>query len=851
MKKLSPHRTLSLAVLFALFSFAPSIWAPSLGSSVRGQGYTPGEKSEQTFEQIAKPLLQTYCVDCHGDESPEGDLALEALASVDSTNLDTWKRIWAQVSIKEMPPEHSSELPTVERLQWLDWIEQQLDEAMAEQGGFTEPDDPQKGNFVDHELLFGELPSGLILLPPSTLARLWRVTPQEHMARLNELINREPEYDARKPGLRTRGDEVPTNHGGELKLYFGTDRIIQWQGGTVAYATAVKSLPAILSTSRNHGLENYPILYSVNSSEAVQILSAAEDILRYMAYGPLSIAEAYQITDDPKSIADKMKGDIRGLPTSLVYSTEIKRPLTPVYELMSAPEKKSKQLRKTIEYLFEALTYRPPTSQEATEYLQIVQDSIAKLGPEEGTILGLSSLFLDRDALFRSELVLKGQADSNGRVRLQDWELGLAVNHALSYVPPDATLKKAIQQGKMKTREDVSREVQRILADPSIRKPRVLRFFREYFDYDEAGYICKDNRALAQTGITSNGNAHYRAMFDATASTDRLIERILAEDQEVLKRLLTTQEAVTTGSDQIYFGRRRSPEEVAESVAVAKREAQEQAKREAAELEAWKKENPGKEPPKKPKSKRNTTNHQVDVADLSGPKVYARVSRRSFGNGSMRPERTLSNLPSEERLGLLTHPSWLVSHSDAMDNHAIRRGRWVRERLLGGGIPDVPITVDAMLPDAPEKTLRERMEVTRQTYCWTCHAKMDPLGLPFEIYNHGGLYRTTELGQSVNAAGEIIESGDPDIDGPVTDALEMIERLANSEHVEQVFVRHAFRFWMGRNETLHDAPVLQEAHRAYRETGGSMNALIVSLLTSDAFLYRTREATPDVTDTKR
>ena len=135
-------------------------------------------------------------------------------------------------------------------------------------------------------------------------------------------------------------------------MYFGTDRIIQWQGGTVAYATAVKSLPAILSTSRNHGLENYPILYSVNSSEAVQILSAAEDILRYMAYGPLSIAEAYQITDDPKSIADKMKGDIRGLPTSLVYSTEIKRPLTPVYELMSAPEKKSKQLRKTIEYLF-------------------------------------------------------------------------------------------------------------------------------------------------------------------------------------------------------------------------------------------------------------------------------------------------------------------------------------------------------------------------------------------------------------------------------------------------------------------------------------------------------------------
>ena len=45
---------------------------------------------------------------------------------------------------------------------------------------------------------------------------------------------------------------------------------------------------------------------------------------------------------------------------------------------------------------------------------------------------------------------------------------------------------------------------------------------------------------------------------------------------------------------------------------------------------------------------------------------------------------------------------------------------------------------------------------------------------------------------------------------------------------------------MGRNETLNDAPVLQDAHRAYKENGGSMNALIVSLLSSDSFLYRTR-----------
>ena len=59
--------------------------------------------------------------------------------------------------------------------------------------------------------------------------------------------------------------------------------------------------------------------------------------------------------------------------------------------------------------------------------------------------------------------------------------------------------------------------------------------------------------------------------------------------------------------------------------------------------------------------------------------------------------------------------------------------------------------------------------------------------------------------------------------------------------MKQVFVRHAFRFWMGRNETINDAPVLQDAYRAYEESGGSMEALIASLVTSDAFLYRTVE----------
>jgi len=780
--------------------------------------YIPGQKTRHDFKSLVKPFLARHCIECHGDTNPEGDLNLSEVGPVDDINSGIWKTIWAQVTLKEMPPSDARQPSVIERLKFSDWIVGELQRVLRDKGGFHAHLDPSKGNFVDHSLLFGPLPAGIKLVPTSSAARLWCVTREEHITRLNELINIEPAYDRTKPGLRTHGDSVPTNHGGELKLYFGTDQILSWQGGTVAYATAVKSLPAILSSARNHGLKNYPDLYSVNSAEATQILSAAKDIIRYMAYGPLSIAKPEQVTDDPSTY--KMEGDIRGLPTSIVYSTKVKRPLTPVYELMKEDDVTDQRLRAAVDYLFESLTFRPPKPAESDSYLEIVKQSVEKLGKEDGAVLGLSSIFLDRDALFRPELVEHATPDEHSRVMLQDWELGLAVNHALRYIRPDEALRSAISEGRLRTRGDVEREVKRMLADDSIRKPRVMQFFRDYFDFDLAGHICKDSKALADTGVVNRGDSYYRAMFDATASTERLIELILQDDRDVLRQLLTTNKVVATKADEVFFGRRRTKEEVAEYVAQPKQEAADTAKKKRAANEK----------------------DLVVEANLTGPKEFARVSRRSFGNGSMQPDRMLATVPKGQRLGILTHPVWLVSHSDAMDNHAIRRGKWIRERLLGGGIPDVPITVDAMLPDAPKSTLRERMQVTRATYCWTCHQKMDPLGLPFESFNHAGLYRTTELDQPVDMTGAVINSGDPALDGPVSDAFELINRLAASDRAEQVFVRHAFRFWMGRNETLNDAPVLQAAWRAYHDNNGSMKAMLTSLLTSDAFLFRKRDS---------
>ena len=137
---------------------------------------------------------------------------------------------------------------------------------------------------------------------------------------------------------------------------------------------------------------------------------------------------------------------------------------------------------------------------------------------------------------------------------------------------------------------------------------------------------------------------------------------------------------------------------------------------------------------------------------------------------------------------------------------------------------------------------------------------MNPLGYAFEMYDDLGRFRTSEeleypehlLSEKpkfhggrlryksvpLDTTGYLQGTGDKSLDGPVKNALELIDRLGKSDRVRQSIIRHAFRYYMGRNEMLSDSKTLIDADQAYLKSGGSFNAVIVSLLTSDSFMYR-------------
>jgi hypothetical protein len=66
-----------------------------------------------------------------------------------------------------------------------------------------------------------------------------------------------------------------------------------------------------------------------------------------------------------------------------------------------------------------------------------------------------------------------------------------------------------------------------------------------------------------------------------------------------------------------------------------------------------------------------------------------------------------------------------------------------------------------------------------------------------------------------------------------------VASLNESDRVRQIFIRHVFRFFLGHNETPGHAVSLQEAEKTYLDDEGSLKATLVSLLSSESFLYRT------------
>ena len=566
------------------------------------------------------------------------------------------------------------------------------------------------------------------------------------------------------------------------------------------------------------------------------------------------------------------------------------------------------QIGQLVDQLFKKIIELSPNSQEFAEYSALVKSYVVKTGGKAAIEKLIQTLILRTDFVYRHEFG-EGVADEHGRKMLSPRDASYALAYALTDSSPDKELAEAAASGRLNTREDYRREVERMLknrsqyyimdeavellsADSFTNIPiRKLRFFREFFGYPRALPIFKDNKRFGGDYISVSGRA--------VSEADMLVEHILEQDQDVFEKLLTTEdfyvfhsgnnEAMAKSSANVrkiydYFKdkdwRNFDGLKLKEHLDFLKANEVRGVNNDLVAKSTGGKEAMGGFLSTMGSYEELLGKGQANAVPFSSTQGHGKTEAMTRTGKQMRgPEIAKSfnidlknwSYPTTQptkmahRKGILTHPAWLIAFAANTETDPIRRGKWVREKLLAGTVPDVPITVDAVIPEDHHNTLRTRLErKTKEEYCWGCHERMNPVGLPFEMYDDFGRYRSEEFLEHpdnllekrpdkgppqddlrdiyktlpVNASGYLVGTDDPKLDGDLKDALDLVERLGKSAKVRQSIIRHAFRYFLGRNETLSDSKTLIDADQAYVKSGGSFDAVILSLLTSDSFIYR-------------
>jgi hypothetical protein len=493
--------------------------------------------------------------------------------------------------------------------------------------------------------------------------------------------------------------------------------------------------------------------------------------------------------------------------------------------------------------------YRPPTTDELARLRTFADDALATELAEgwerTDTLTQITSAaWLTTGALFPTELG-QGKPDADGRYLLGDHELARVVSHMLSDRAHGSQgvfrFGLGLHDHYTEPFEGSMPDLQAAAADGSIQDPAVLgallrqyaggvdplradthldwgddrriegraeewlasridRFFLEFFDVADFPTLFKDRveatSAYDGTDDASNIRSSYGNLqsgyYGHEATMLQLFEdtvaRIVVEDRDVLRELLTTRE---------FF------------VASTTRDA-------------------GSSISKHTEYTAKPFGFDGDVLDGS-------------------PADRWVVLPDDERAGLLTHPAWLSSHGDAFEDgpSMVSRGHWIREHLLCESVPPLEfVTVEAqLLPTDGTKTARERVDESIEPHpeCMVCHQSMNSLGRAFEIYNHAGFLRADDHGNAPDGSTTLDNAPDPALNTDYADAIEMMEAFADSQHVKRCFVRQTFRFFARRDETADDACVLSAMEEAYDDSGGSFLSMLEALATHDATRYRTRE----------
>jgi len=295
----------------------------------------------------------------------------------------------------------------------------------------------------------------------------------------------------------------------------------------------------------------------------------------------------------------------------------------------------TKLVSDSIELAFRKILGRSPTDEEKQRFQALHTEATKTGGHIPAGKALITAVLLQPEVLYRQELG-DGKPDKFGRVKLTPAETAYALSYSLSNLPIREFVEAA-QSGKLTSSEGIHKLVFNRLQDDSLLQEKNPRILTFFREYFHYPFAREVFKDQPAGGKHDAG----RLITDLETT----IRDILREDTNVLKELLTTR--------RYYIN------------AQYKQDKDRKIKLLQGHNRVW--------------PYHTTFNLPHDW-------------RWSLENQPI-------TFPKDERAGILTHPAWLSAWSGNFENHPVQRGKWIRTHLLGGTVPDVPIGVDARVPE--------------------------------------------------------------------------------------------------------------------------------------------------------
>jgi hypothetical protein len=787
-------RTVALAAIAALLSLAAGL-SLSLAerSTTAAEPAARSAKSQaaanelQYREQIV-PFLKKYCLECHGPELQEGDLAFHKYKDVAAIEADqkTWQKVEEMLASSAMPPDDVEQPTPAERKLILGWIDRTIYHYDCDG-----PPDPGRVtirrlnraeyNNTVRDLLgiqfkpADDFPSDdvgsgfdnigdVLTLPPllmeKYLAAAEQIADEVILVELSTLIptQRRDRRDLRGEGaakLDSRGRRWDIISRGSVSAEFNFPRAGDYSLQASAYAMQAGDEPARLEMQLDgKTVKVFDVLATRSKSKTYSVNA-------HVPAGKHRLTAAFPNDFYDAKAKDREKRDRNLTVLALEVSGPTDLQPTDYPEMhrklivaqpgkgMSAQAAAEQNLRPFLNRAFR----RRATEAEISRLAGLVEQSMAAGDTfEQGMQNAVIATLVSPHFLFRVE---RDPQPENPQLthELQQYELATRLSYFLWSSMPDDELFILATNGQLDDGAVLERQVRRMLADKRA-TALVQNFGTQWLNLRLLDGVAPDPKVFGAGSFSDDLKA------DMRRETELFFEAIMRDDRSILEFL----------DGKFTF-------------------------------------------------------------------VNERLAKHYGLKGIRGDDFQRVNLEGESRAGVLTQASILTLTSNPGRTSPVKRGKWIMENFLGSAPPDPPPDVpelEATRKAKPGLSLRKQLEIHRaNAVCASCHKTMDQLGFGLENFDAIGRWRDQDGGLKIDSSG-LLPGGDK-FKGPI-ELAEVLKRrkLEFAGCLSEKMLTYA----LGRGLMHYDRCATDKIVEAMQKDDFRFSSLVLAIVNSEPFRRR-------------